>query len=273
MINDVMVQLDGTPADEIRLAQAAGLAKSFEGYVVGLFLNLLPFPELLEAGYASVQSADLIEKARQMGDKTQEIIAERLEALGQPTELRRFDVFWDDISPTAGHEAMTADTFITLGPDRQRPEREAVIEGVLFGSGRHVIMLPGDAPARTGFDSILVAWNGRREAARALGESLPYLAAAKTVVVVAVDAPGDSVQPMGSDVVRHLSHHGISAVLHQVKSRGGDIAATLLDEASERGSDLIVMGGYGHSRLREWLLGGVTHKLMHGSPIPLLLAH
>jgi nucleotide-binding universal stress UspA family protein len=71
----------------------------------------------------------------------------------------------------------------------------------------------------------------------------------------------------------HLLHHGVGAKLHDVRPRGSGIGATLIAEAQERSADLIVMGGYGHSRLREWLLGGVTYQLMHHAPIPLIVAH
>jgi nucleotide-binding universal stress UspA family protein len=124
-------------------------------------------------------------------------------------------------------------------------------------------------------NNILLAWNGSRESARALAEGLPYMRKAATVSVVFV-GDEDEVEEsavMGKDAVNHLRHHGVHAVLHRVKNRKNDVGATLIAEVNRRKAGLIVMGGYGHSRLREWLLGGATYTLMHESPVPLVIAH
>jgi nucleotide-binding universal stress UspA family protein len=78
---------------------------------------------------------------------------------------------------------------------------------------------------------------------------------------------------LGTEVINHLRHHLIGAALHRTESRNGDVAAALISEAKRRKADLIIMGGYGHSRLREQLLGGVTDNLLHHSPVPVLMAH
>ena len=190
-------------------------------------------------------------------------------------ELRRFDVLASDIADVAVREARSADTFVLIRPNgSQDPDR--LVEGLLLGSGRHVFLIPeADRPKSIVFDRILVAWNGSRESARAMAEAMPYLQIAKEVMVMVVT--GEQGKRMevnvGDAAVKHLKHHGIAAALHWVKCRNSDVGEKLIAEAKKRKCDVIVLGGYGHSRLREMLLGGVTYHLMHNSPVPLLMAH
>jgi nucleotide-binding universal stress UspA family protein len=275
MIKDVMVHLDGTAADEVRLAAGNDIADVFHSHIVGLFLNVLPVLIVPEDGIGSMQSAELLNQARTAGDKVEEKLSQRLTRLQKPVELRRFDILNDTAGDVAAREARTADAFVALRPNGASRGAEELVEGVLFGSGRHVWLLPTRKSAKAAFDRILVAWNGSRESARALAEALPYLRKAKEAVVVVIDetsaTEGQAI--VGKDAINHLRHHGITAVLHRAIVRDNDIAATLIAEARRLKSDLIVMGGYGHSRLREWLLGGATYKLLHKSPVPLLIAH
>src|SRR3981189_3704834 len=133
MIKDGMVVLDGGISDEVRLAAAADIARRLESQVIiGLFLNPLPLPAAVDTDVAaSVATAELMEGAREVGYKTEGLLAKRLQQLDRPVEIRRFDVLADDIANIAAREARSADTFVALRPNgAMDPERLG--EGRLF---------------------------------------------------------------------------------------------------------------------------------------------
>jgi nucleotide-binding universal stress UspA family protein len=145
------------------------------------------------------------------------------------------------------------------------------LESVLLHSGRPVLVAPSE-PVRGIGQKIVVAWNGKMQAARALAASLPFLARAETVTVVTVVESHTPGRP--ADVVRYLSWHGIRAEPVEVPAGGpGKVGQILLDHVTRSGADLLVMGAYGHSRLKEMILGGATREVLGHALLPVLMAH
>jgi nucleotide-binding universal stress UspA family protein len=275
MIKDVMVRLDGTRTDEVRLAAVDQIAEYFDSHVIGLFLNVLPVLIPAEGDSAAgVESVRVVDQARVVGDKLEAKLRHRLARLQKPVELRRFDTFGDMMIDIATREARTADVFVAMRPNGSSQEPEQLVESVLFGTGRHLFLVPEHKAAAPAFDHIMIAWDGGREAARAVAEALPYLRKAETVSIVVVDddEPVEERATIGKDIVEHLLHHGVGAAVHRVM-KDGSVGSTLIAECKRLKPDLIVMGGYGHSRLREWLLGGASYEMLHNAPVPLVIAH
>jgi nucleotide-binding universal stress UspA family protein len=277
MIKDVMVRLDGTSGDDLRLAAVSQIAEIFESHITGLFFNVLPPPPIqvsLDGADAS-QATKLLDTARQAGDAIEAVVFERLTRLHRPTNLRRFDVIGDEISETALPLARAADTFVALRPNGRSNEPEGLIENLLFGTGRHLFLVPEDWKAMAPWDNVVVAWNGSRESARALAESLPYLHQARKVTILVVEGenPAETDAPKANDAVLHLRHHGIDAVKYRAIGEEDEIADVLIAECRRLDANLLVMGSYGHSRLHQLLPGSTTDRILRRSPYPLLIAH
>jgi nucleotide-binding universal stress UspA family protein len=277
MIKDVMVRLDGTSGDDVRLAAVNLIAEIFESHITGLFFNVVPslVPDgLTDAG--EPQASKLLDTARAAGDSIEAAVLERLTRLQHPANLRRFDVIGDgDISDMALPLARAADTFVALRPNGQSNEPEGLVENLLYGAGRHLLLVPDDLKAMAPCDNVVVAWNGSRESARALAESLPYLHLAKKVgvVIVAGPQPTEADALRGNDVVQHLRHHGINAVKYRATGEEDETADVLIGECRKLDANLLVMGSYGHSLLHELLPGSTTSRVLRRSPFPLLIAH
>jgi len=277
MIKDVMVRLDGTPGDDVRLAAVNLIAETFESHITGLFFNVMPslIPNGLDSA-GTPQATKLLDTAKQAGDVIEAQVFERLTRLQHPADLRRFEVVGvEDISDTALPLARAADTFVALRPNGQSNEPQGLIESLLFGTGRHLFLVPDDQKAMVPFENVVVAWNGSRESARALAESLPYLHLAIKVGVLVVEGknPTEADALKGNDAVLHLRHHGINAVKYRAIGEEDEIADVLIAECRRLDANLLVMGSYGHSRLHELLPGSTTDRVLRRSPFPLLIAH
>lgn len=278
MIKDLLVHLDGTEADERRLAYAEPIAQAAEAFLTGLLVNEIP--EVMIAGDPSLSAAqvviDLQNEAVEKGNATESTLEARLGRLSVANGLRRIDVYVSRAGAQIATEARVADLFVALRPyGHPEDSMASTLEAVLFDSGRPTLFVPPEGAPPANYDTILVAWQDTREAARAVSDALPFLSAAKSVVVVIVDEGGPSEQrgtEPGADIARHLDRHGVNVEIKHVEEwdRTSD---AILNEAGKAGADMIVMGGYGHSRFREWILGGTTRDILSKASVPVLVTH
>lgn len=155
----------------------------------------------------------------------------------------------------------------------EQPSGRRAIESILSGSGRPVLLVPYIQRDGASFNRITVAWDASPSAARALGDAMPILKRANTIEIVTVtDRRADQNLSSGASVAQHLARHGVSAAHREIPG-AATIADTLLSHIADSGSDLMIAGGYGHSRLRESVLGGVTRTLLESMTIPVFMSH
>ncbi len=167
------------------------------------------------------------------------------------------------------------DLVVVGQPDRELGTPDDVIdEAALFESGRPVVFVPFIHKGGVKLDRVMVCWDGSRAATRAIADSLPFLKKAKQVEIVMVASKaskGDEIA--GVDLGQHLARHGLTVDVKRITSPDIDVASTILSHAADSGADMIVMGGYGHSRLREFILGGVTKTILETMTVPVLMSH
>jgi nucleotide-binding universal stress UspA family protein len=282
MIKDVLVHLDGTPQDEERLQYAEAIASTSQAHVTGLFTNPMPDMPMIApmdggVGVAEVLSS-LEDEARRTGDAVQQKLAERFARLGTSNEIRRVEEVPGRLSDRAATEARWADLFVTSRPydDRGATQWADLFETVLFASGRGILVVPPNRRPADAIRRVLVCWRDTREAARAVAEASPIIAKAARTVVLVIDpepARDGSQSAPAADIAKHLDRLGTSVEVNTIESQGREVSEVILDQARRLSADLIVMGGYGHSRAREWMMGGATRDMLTSSDVPILMAH
>lgn len=185
-----------------------------------------------------------------------------------------FSVGWTELqgeSPLVIAEHARLANLVILGRPRDHSDVHAAlaVESVLFDAARPVVVIPPGASADWG-QKILVAWNGSAQSARAMFDALPFLKAAKEVVVVSMSEAASST---AGAAVAALGWQGVAATPVSTDVEQSAIASRLFAQAAGRGCDLVVMGGYGHSRMREFILGGATRHALHEAELPFLMSH
>jgi nucleotide-binding universal stress UspA family protein len=173
-----------------------------------------------------------------------------------------------------GTIARTFDLSVVGQAEPKSMRDDLMIEGSLFDSGRPVLVVPYIQRAGLKLDRVMVCWDGSRNAARAINDAMPFLSRAKAVDVVTISAGKDkSGEIKGVDIAQHLARHGLNVELRRINAGDVDVANVILSDAADRDADFIVMGGYGHSRLREFVLGGATRGILSSMTVPTLMSH
>ena len=275
MIKDVVVNLGlGThdPAGDYAVsvaeafgAHVLGIAVSYEPVIPGTVMGGIP-PEIIES-----QRSESNKKARTAVSRFEQAV----KRTGVSGETRTIAASISGAADEIGRIGRRFDLIIVGQPERQKSLPDEVIdEGVLFDSGRPVIFVPDIQKGGMTLDRIMVCWDGSRAAARAVADAMPFLKKAKQVeVVIIADKAGKKDEVPGADLGQHLARHGLKVDVKRITSPDIDVPSTILSYAADSSADMIVMGGYGHSRLREFVLGGATRGMLEAMTVPVLMSH
>lgn len=283
-IKDILLQVDAGAAYKVRFDLAVGLAQRHGAHLTGLCVIDIQLMPAAGWGTLDLQSSMALQEWQSHCRNTALEAAAKLE-VGFRERLRRdgLEGEWRLVEGSAaaltGLHARYADLVVLGQEDPEDPQtsgRTAVIQQALLSSGRPLLLVPYAGHFTHVGRRVLIGWNARREAARAVHDALPLIADAETVTVLAVD-PHGGVGGHGDEpaaaISRHLARHGLRVTAAPTTSGGLGAADVLLNYAADLGADLIVVGGYGHPRVWEMVMGGVTRALLQRMTVPVLMSH
>jgi nucleotide-binding universal stress UspA family protein len=274
---DLLVQVDDTRSCAKRIELAVALAVTHEAHLTGVYIISEPSPASF-VGIPAELLTDLQQKARDRADLALRRFADVAKRNQIAFETRVDRVLYTEVADALATNARYADLVI-LGqydPDDPAAGPRFLPEEVILGSGRPALLVPYIGAAATLGERVIVAWDASREAGRAVNDALPLLERAKAVGVVTVnprEQPFGHGEEPGADIGLHLARHGIKVEVQRVEARELDTANAILSHLANEGADLLVMGAYGHSRLREVVLGGVTRTILADMTVPVLMSH
>mgnify|MGYP001291982323 FL=1 len=264
------------PNSETVAANAAAMAAWLQADLHALALNV-DIPPVSNA--LSQVLMDVPQLARQAESASQKQGDRLLAAVAQQGVKADVDV---TVSTLAIAPALLSDAaashgryfdFVLVGWERNNPTCRTTAEAVVFGSGRPTVLLP-EQSVIAAVNHVAIAWDGSRVAARAVGDSRRLLEYAKKIsVITIVDEKPLIADNAGERLVERLRNSGLEADARAVRAEGRAIGATLQEQAIELGADLLVMGGYGHSRVRDFVLGGATRGILSDLRLPVLISH
>lgn len=212
------------------------------------------------------------EKCRERGEAVLKAIERELGQKGVPLRTSKTECFPGVVGEIVSRSALYHD-FVLVGISASDVAMQDTAEAVIFGSGKPTLLVPESAPV-SNFDHVMIAWDASRVAARAISDARDFLQRAKTVTVVSVtDEKALPDNELGNRLVAYLARHDIKATAALVQRHGRPIAEALQENAKKIGAGLLIMGGFGHSRLRDFVLGGATGGILKDLRIAVLLSH
>ena len=271
----ILVHVDSGKYCPARLDMAIHLARRFDAHLVGLHALTavrLPAYAIAEAGATLLEAQKTV--AHEQASRAESLFTKAIGGAGlASTEWR---VSSDDAVDATALHARYADV-VVLGQPRERDGsgvESDFAERVILSAGRPVLMVPYAGKFEGVGKRILVAWNTGREATRAVTDSIPLLREAEQVHVVVFNPEGavHGAVP-GADIGLYLARHGVPVEVAYHRADDIDVGNQLLSRVADLGIDLIVMGAYGHSRLRELVMGGATRTILESMTAPVLLSH
>lgn len=276
---NLLVHVDDTEPSARRVSAAIALAQAHAAHLSGLYVVVEPgLPGFVEGQIPR----DVIEEGRIQARKRAQGAAEAFRATLDQNGLDgdcRIDSAADaDVAALIGRQARYAD-LVVVGQARQDdpgPGGRHMVEDLVLSSGRPALVVPYIGTGAQIGRTVTVAWDAGREAARAVSDAMALLERAETVHVLSVNPrsgiSAHGAEP-GADIALHLARHGITAEVNQTHARDIEVGDVILSWLADSGSDLLVMGAYGHSRLREVILGGVTRRVLESMTVPTLMSH
>ena len=274
---DILVHIDQSPRALMRLDIAAELARQHGAHLTALQVIDVALPVMaMGDGGGGAVIAELMEQMRQSalaaGVKLKVAFEAALAREGIMGEWRQVEGTTQEILALHGRYA----DLLVLGQDDPESDSAGLLEAMVFDCGQPVLAIPFAGSFKTIGKRVLVGWNASREASRALHDALPLIAKAETATVFLANPKrglGGHGEEPGADIARHLARHGMKVEVAMAIADDVPDSALLLNHASDMGADLLVMGAYGHSRLREFILGGMTRSLLREMTVPVLLSH
>jgi len=280
MIRDIVVNLPIGASRDAATHFAASAAARLDAHLTGIAFVYEPLLPVMVGMY---RTPAIIESQRAENAKVaQDAVAKFEEAVrraGISGETHKIETPVTDAPAVLARIARRFDLTVVAQPEPDQPAlARLLVEAALFESGRPVLIVPYIQTAPLSLDRVLVCWDGSRSAARAVGDAMGFLVQAKvTEIVIVTGEAAKSDELPGADVARHLARHvaqhGAKVEVKEIAATEIDVANTILSHAADASVDLLVMGGYGHSRMREFLLGGVTRGILSSMTVPTLMSH